>query len=181
MSRHSRAQSGDASFVIVILVGATAWTHRAQLVRLAYIALCAMVCLLLLKLSWKLMRHRRSARHQDIDTMDGLDFEKYVAELLRANGYRNVSLTEQYDFGVDIVAEKGGIRWGIQTKRYSGLVKASAVRQVVTGLKLYGCDQAMVVTNSTYSAVARQLADANGCVLVDRTGLLRLAQQRRIL
>jgi restriction system protein len=113
--------------------------------------------------------------------MGGLDFEKYVAELLRANGYRNVSLTERYDFGVDIIAEKGGVRWGIQTKRHSGLVKASAVRQVVTGLKMYSCDRSMVVTNSTYSAVARRLANANDCVLVDHKGLQRLARRRRIL
>jgi HJR/Mrr/RecB family endonuclease len=113
--------------------------------------------------------------------MDGLDFEQYVAGLLRANGYRNVSLTERYDFGVDIIAEKDGVQWGIQAKRHTGLVKAHAVRQVVTGLRIYGCDQAMVITNSTYSAVARRLADANDCVLVDRTGLLHLAQQGRIL
>lgn len=181
MSRHSRAQGGNASFVIVILVGAAAWTHRAQHVHIAYIALGVIVCLLLLKLSWKLLSHRSFARFKSIDTMDGLEFEQNVAGLLRANGYSNVSLTERYDFGVDIIAEKDGVRWGIQTKRYSGLVKASAVRQVVTGLKLYDCDRSMVITNSTYSAVARRLANANDCVLVDRTGLNRLARQECIL
>lgn len=177
----SRAQGNDLVFPIVILIGAASWTHRAQLVHIAYIALSVTVCLLLLKLSWKLIRHHRSVRRQDVDTMGGLDFEKYVAGLLRANGFHDVSLTERYDFGVDIIAEKDGVRWGVQAKRYAGLVKASAVRQVVTGLKLYDCDRSMVVTNSTYSAVARQLADANDCVLVDCTGLLRLAQQGRIL
>jgi restriction system protein len=113
--------------------------------------------------------------------MDGLDFEQYVTGLLRANGYSNVSLTERYDFGVDIIAEKDGIRWGVQVKRHSGLVKANAVRQVVTGLKLYDCGRAMVITNSTYSAVARRLANANDCVLIDRAGLKRLARQGCIL
>jgi len=177
----SRTYGNDLAFPIVILVGAAAWTHRSQLVHIANIALGVTVCLLLLKLTWKIIHRRHRIWRKDVDTMGGLDFEKYVAELLRANGYRNVSLTERYDFGVDIIAEKDGVRWGIQTKRYAGLVKASAVRQVVTGLKLYDCDRAMVITNSTYSAVARRLANANDCVLVDRAGLKRLARQRCIL
>ncbi|MFI5240612.1 MAG: restriction endonuclease [Candidatus Saccharimonadia bacterium] len=180
-SQRSRAQGGDESFVIIILVGAAAWTHRAQLVHAAYIALGITGSLLLLTLFWKLVARRRLAGLRDADSMDGLEFEHYVANLLRASGFRGVSLTERYDFGIDIIAEKDGIRWGIQVKRYSGLVKASAVRQVVTGLKLYGCDQAMVITNSTYSAVARRLAAANDCVLVDRSGLKRLERRGCIL
>jgi HJR/Mrr/RecB family endonuclease len=53
-------------------------------------------------------------------------------------------------------------------------VKADAVRQVVTGLRIYGCDCAMVVTNSVFSRVAIRLADSNRCVLIDRTGLARM-------
>ena len=181
MSRHSRAQGGDVSFVVIILVGAATWTHRALLVHVAYIALGITISLLLLSVFWKLVAQRRFAGLRDAESMNGLEFEHYVANLLRTNGFSRVSLTERYDFGVDIIAEKDGIRWGIQVKRYSGLVKASAVRQVVTGLKLYGCDRSMVITNSTYSAVARRLADANDCVLIDRTGLKRLARQRCIL
>lgn len=181
MSRYSRAHDDNLTFVIIILVSAASWQHRAQLVHIAYIALGAVGCLMLLKFSWNILSRRRFTQLRNIDTMDGLDFEQYVAGLLRANGYNNVSLTERYDYGIDIIAEKNGVRWGIQVKRHSGLVKASAVRQVVTGLKLYDCDRAMVITNSTYSAVAQRLANANDCVLVDRTGLKQLARQGCIL
>lgn len=176
MSRYSRARSDNASFVIVVLVGAAAWTHRSELVHIAYIAFGVMCCLLLLKLSWKLLSHRRFAQFKNIDAMDGLEFEHYVVGLLRRNGFRNVSLTEKYDFGVDIIAERDGIRWGIQAKRYSGPVGADAVRQVVAGLRLYGCDKAMVVTNSSFSTFAKKLAFGNDCVLIDRTKLRRLEQ-----
>lgn len=110
----------------------------------------------------------------DVDTMDGLDFEKYAANILKKQGYSNITLTEKYDYGVDIIATKNGIRWGIQVKRYSGLVKAEAVRQVVTGLRVYGCDRAMVITNSVFSNVAIKLAKSNGCVLIDRGLLAKL-------
>jgi len=127
-----------------------------------------------LKVAWKVrsMLHRHNPAMMTIDTMDGLSFEKYIASLLRTRGYTNLQLTEEYDYGVDIIADKNGIRWGIQVKRYSGLVKAEAVRQVVTALKIYHCDQAMVITNSTFSRVATELADSNDCLLIDRGALL---------
>jgi len=106
--------------------------------------------------------------------MNGLEFERYVADLLRRHGFSSVTLTERYDLGVDILAQKKGERWGIQVKRYNGLVKAAAVRQVVTALKSYNCTKAMVITNSTYSRVAVRLAQSNNRVLIDRMELARL-------
>lgn len=182
MSRYSRSQSNDLAFPVVILVGAAAWAHRTQMVHLAITSVSVVACLMLIKFSWTIWRRRRRfVWPQNVDATDGLEFEQYVAALLRANGFRKVSLTERYDYGVDIIAENDGKRWGIQVKRYAGLVKADAVRQVVTGLRVYGCDQAMVITNSSYSTVAIKLAEANDCVLVDHTGLKRLAKQRSIL
>lgn len=107
----------------------------------------------------------------DADYMDGLAFEKYVAELLKSQGYTKVTLTERYDLGVDIIALKDGIRWGVQVKRYSNMVKAEAVRQVVTALNKYKCQRSMVVTNSTFSRPAKVLADSNDCVLIGKDEL----------
>ena len=115
---------------------------------------------------------RRRQRSGNLDSMSGIQFERYVADILRRHGYLSVRLTERYDYGVDIIAEKDGIRWGIQVKRHSGLVKAAAVRQVVTALKIYDCDRAMVISNSCYSRVAISLARSNDCVLVDRHQLV---------
>lgn len=49
-------------------------------------------------------------RLKDVDTMNGLEFERYVADILLRQGYSNVMLTEQYDYGVDIIATKDGVR-----------------------------------------------------------------------
>lgn len=103
-----------------------------------------------------------------IDTMDGIEFERFLASLLRKMGYTDVQLTEKYDLGVDIVAKKDGVIWGIQAKRYNSPVKAEAVRQAYTALTRYKCTQAMVITNSTYSRPAQMLAADNNVILVDR-------------
>jgi|GEM_PF-5209226 len=52
--------------------------------------------------------------------------------------------------------------------------KADAVRQVVTALRSYNCDRAMVVTNNTFSQTAKELARSNDCVLLGRSELLRM-------
>lgn len=181
MSRYTRTQGNDVSFVILILVGAAAWMHRALLLHIALAAIGVVASLFVLKLLWQFTSNRPYVQFQQVDSMGGLEFEQHIARLLGASGFCNISLTEKYDFGVDIIAEKDGIRWGIQTKRYSGLVKASAVRQVVTGLKVYGCERSMVITNSTYSAVAHRLANANDCVLIDGARLRQLERRACIL
>ncbi len=118
-----------------------------------------------------LNRRKRFALKTTSGRMDGIAFEHYIARLLEGQGFTNIALTERYDLGVDIVAQKEGMSWGIQVKYYRGLVGADAVRQVVTALNMYGCQRAMVVTNSVFSRPAAQLAASNDCVLIDKVGL----------
>lgn len=135
----------------------------------------------IIRISWWLLvfiqRHFINHRLMNIDGMSGEDFEKYICDVLRKRGYTEVRLTEKYDYGVDIIASKDGVKRGIQAKRYSGLVKAAAVRQVVAGLSVYGCDRALVVTNSVLTKFAIKLAKSNECLLVDRELLARLAAE----
>lgn len=123
---------------------------------------------------WKYQSNKRKMRALDItavDTMDPLEFERFVEMLLKAQGFTRTRLTERYDYGVDIVAHKDGLTWGVQVKRYNNMVKAEAVRQVFTALTRYKCDRAMVVTNNVFSRPAKVLAADNNCVLVDRDEL----------
>ena len=49
--------------------------------------------------------------------MDGLQFEHRCAELLRYRGFHKVTVTKgSGDQGVDILAKKNGIKYGIQCK-----------------------------------------------------------------
>lgn len=170
------AHSRRGTIIPAILITGITYTYWQYTQYVIYAAILFVAANLVWKITIYIRERVRSFALKDVDTMEGLSFEQYIADVLRQQGYRNVSLTEQYDYGVDIVANKDGIRWGIQVKRYSGLVKAEAVRQVITGLRLYGCDRAMVITNSTFSNVAKRLAEGNDCVLIDRTGLYELTR-----
>ena len=126
----------------------------------------------------RLRRREQAFGISGVDAMSGLEFELYVAHLLTNLGYNRVKLTETYDLGIDIIAQDEDIRWGVQVKRYNGLVKAEAVRQVVTALNIYGCDRSMVITNSHFSNQAVRLADSNNCVLIDRSKLIELVAEQ---
>ncbi len=181
MLHYNKKQNNNALFIILILIFAVAWLHGIRLLNLIYIALGIIIFLIIFKLIHQIVKIKNENKFKKIDNLNGPEFEHYIAKLLSANGFHNVTLTEKYDFGVDIIAKKNGIIYGIQVKRYSNLVKASAIRQVVTGLKVYKCDQAMVITNSSYSNVAKQLAQANNCILIDRKRLNKLIQRKCII
>ena len=106
------------------------------------------------------------------DCMDGHDFEYFCADLLRRNGFYNVKVTqESNDQGIDIVAEKDGILYGIQCKRYSSDVGNKAVQEVFSGLAFYHCHVGVVLTNQHFTKSAIELAQVNRVLLWNREKL----------
>jgi restriction system protein len=105
--------------------------------------------------------------------MKGEEFEEYVAELLRLQGYKTRMTPRSGDYGVDIVASKDGIKTAVQIKRYGKKLDQKPIREAVTGMAVrqYGCTRAMVVTNSTFTKAATFLAAESNCELVDREKL----------
>lgn len=98
--------------------------------------------------------------------MTGFDYEEVCAEILKRSGYKKVVLTQETgDQGLDIIAEKGRIRYGIQCKYYNHPVGNKAVQEAYAGCGFYDCDIAAVMTNSTFTASARELAEQLGVEL----------------
>ncbi len=103
------------------------------------------------------------------DDMNGYQFEKFCAEILRKNGFENIELTQgSGDHGIDILAEKDNITYAIQCKCYSSNIGNAAVQQVHTGKSLYHKDIAVVITNRYFTTQAIEEADALGVKLWDR-------------
>ncbi len=133
------------------------------------------------------LRQRREARRDAlhratgqaaVDAMAGVDFEHYVAAVLRGAGFTVEVTRATGDFGVDLIASRDGVRTAVQCKRQSRAVNGAAIQQVVAGAAVHDCTATMVVTNHSYTRAAAQLAEVHGCVLVDRVRLARLARLR---
>lgn len=115
----------------------------------------------------------RALQFAHVDTMTGEEFEEYVAELLRFQGYKTRMTPRSGDYGVDIVASRDGIKTAVQTKRYTKKLDQDPIREVIAGMivRQYGCTKAMVITNSTFTEAAEYLAKQNNCELIDREKL----------
>ena len=108
----------------------------------------------------------------DFDCMEGHDFEYFCADILRQNSYINVDVTRgSGDQGIDILAEKDGIKYGIQCKCYSSDIGNKAVQEAFSGKTFYGCHVAVVLTNRHFTKSAKELADSNHVLLWDREKL----------
>ncbi|MCI8520796.1 MAG: hypothetical protein HFE51_08650 [Clostridia bacterium] len=113
----------------------------------------------------------------DVDNMDGYEFEEFCCRLLEFNGYTNVINTQASgDYGLDIIATTPeGFICGIQCKNYQGSVGIEAVQQALSGINYYKeCNVAVVLTNSTFTKQAIQMADETNVKLWDRDTLIRL-------
>lgn len=107
----------------------------------------------------------------DVDSMNGVEFEEFVAKMFDKLGYTTEVTKASGDQGVDVIAKKDGKVLGIQAKCYSGVVGNHAIMEVVAGMKYYECNCCVVVTNSTFTAAAKELAKANRVELWDRNDL----------
>lgn len=114
------------------------------------------------------------------DTMEGHDFEYYCANLLKSNGFCNVSVTQgSGDQGIDVLAEKGGVKYGIQCKCYSKDIGNKAVQEAFAGKTFYHCHVAAVLTNRYFTKSAQELAAVNQVLLWDRDQLEKFVQNSR--
>ena len=134
----------------------------------AVIALIVIIIVLVLFMRNRAQQKQRALQLIDLKHMSGFEFEKYLRFLLQSRGYKNVWITpSQGDFGADIIAEKEGKRYAIQAKRYHGMVGVDALYQCFGGQRYYGCDESMIITNSTFTPAAQELARKSHAELVD--------------
>ena len=114
-------------------------------------------------------RFRRNARVHALDSMEGLEFEYYCADLLAANGFIEVEVTKSSgDYGIDILAEKEGVTYAIQCKRYTGLVGVKAVQEAYAGRDFYDRMVGAVMTNQYFTKSAVEAARKLKILMWDR-------------
>lgn len=103
-----------------------------------------------------------------MNKMDGHQYEHECAKLLRKNGFTNIQITKASgDQGIDIIANAFGKKYGIQCKYYTSPVGNFSVQEAYAGARFYNCDIAAVLTNSTFTPAAIELAKKTHVVLWD--------------
>lgn len=118
---------------------------------------------------------------EDIEILTPEQFEMYCSDLLRRCNWQSRVTRRTGDQGVDIVATFGGVRAVFQCKKYSQPVGNAAVQEVTAGKAFEQADVAAVVTNSTYTPAAKQLAGMANVHLLHYTDLPRFAETLGLL
>lgn len=102
----------------------------------------------------------------------GQEYEEAIFNHLVQAGYNCLLTARTGDQGVDIIVNVGEEKVAIQCKLYTGSVGNEAVQQVSTGAKYYKCTQSCVVTNSSYTTSAHDLARSSGVRLLRHEELI---------
>lgn len=133
-----------------------------------YYAVGALIGGIIIYIVFRLFR-KRPQEPELIDELDGHDFEDYCASLLKTNHFKDVHVTKgSGDFGLDILAERDGVTYGIQCKRYDKPIGVSAIQQAYAGRDYYGRMVGAVMTNQYFTDAAVKMAQALNIMLWDR-------------
>lgn len=110
-----------------------------------------------------------------IDNLEGIEFENYIGQLVKRNGYKNVTVTKgSGDFGADIIATKNGIKYAIQCKRFSSTVSSQPIGEVLRAMNAYKCQGGIVITNNYFTKQAIQEGEISNVQLWDRDVLISM-------
>jgi HJR/Mrr/RecB family endonuclease len=114
-----------------------------------------------------------------VDKMKGHAFEEFMTTVYQTLGYKVEPTKKSGDQGIDLIIKKHFKRIGVQLKRYSRPVGNSAVQEAVAGKKFYKLDKVCVITNTSFTKSAIELAKANKVELIDREDLKILLKKAK--
>lgn len=131
------------------------------------------VVLLVLFFIWFAFLHARRLKKsfwgKQLDEMEGHEFEYFCAELLKTHEFVEVEVTKgSGDYGVDVLAEKDGVTYAVQCKRYDGPVGVKAVQEACAGREYYDRMVGAVMTNQYFTQPAVEAAKKLKILLWDR-------------
>lgn len=111
------------------------------------------------------------------EELSGYQFEKYMKELFENLGYTVMQTSLSGDQGADLIMLKNDEKIAVQIKKYSGKVTNKAIQEIVAAKNHYNTDKAMVVTSSSFTNSAIQLAISNKVDLWDGSKLKNLISE----
>ena len=106
------------------------------------------------------------------------EFEKYIGDLFTKLGYKTQVIGGSYDEGIDVIAEKDGIKHYIQCKHYRNPVGVEKIRDFYGAITAkYSNEKAFFITTGYFTEEAERFVLDKNIELIDRPKLIRLIRQ----
>ena len=104
------------------------------------------------------------------------DFENYIADMYLQLGYKTEKVGGSYDGGIDVIAEKDGIKHYIQCKKYiTSKVSVGDVRNFAGALMdKFSQGKGIFITTNIFTTEAEKYAEDKPIELIEGDDLLRL-------
>lgn len=99
--------------------------------------------------------------------MEGLEFERFMAGFLKAQGYKVTLTRASGDQGADLVLESDGRKIVVQLKRYSRPLGNRPVQEALAAMFHYKADEAWVIATTSFTTGAVEIAKSTGVRLID--------------
>ena len=120
-------------------------------------------------------KHIKTTTINQIDALNGYEFETYLEKLLKTMGYNSITTKKSGDYGADIVAKNRKEVLVVQAKLYfNHSVGLKSVQEVKSAKDYYKADKAIVITNSHFTSSSKNLAKSTLVSLIDREKLIAL-------
>lgn len=119
-----------------------------------------------------------------INCLNGIDFEKLLELLFEIMDFNVKCTPTTCDYGGDLIISNKTFSAVIQAKLYfKNLTGNKSVQEVYAAKEYYKADYAIVITNSTFTKPAINLATSNNVTLIDGQKLIELChlpQKKRL-
>lgn len=174
-------KAGDlVGFLLYLCIGAGLFTYfQTNDLSKSFFVFIVAFAVVFIFFAVKNARHNaklKEAGIEEIDMMDGLQFEEYLDQLFKSLGYKSKITSYIGDFGADLILtskDKNKII-AVQAKRYSKNVGIKAIQEVIGSIAHYKVNEGWVVTNSYFTKQAVHLAASNKVTLINRDELIKL-------
>jgi len=121
-------------------------------------------------------RDKQTARSPEVFEQPGLEFEKKCHSILQSMGFDCYLTRVSGDYGADIIAEKGGLKFCLQCKDWSRPVGIKAIQEVASARSHFGADFAVLILTSSATRAAHELASTCDVKIMTFSEIARIEQ-----
>lgn len=120
----------------------------------------------------------RSSNTLDIDELDEMKFKALVKQVVLNFGYEVLFIPKKASSSLDIIVHRGDVKIAVLAVKCppDGYTGTRYVRQIKYMANHYNCEQALLISSSTFDEDALEEARNMGITLLDRSKLLPLVQ-----
>lgn len=111
---------------------------------------------------------------EDMSLLNGIAFEKFLAELFRDYGYEVDTTPKSGDYGADLIMVRDGKKIVVQAKQYADAAGFDAVKEVYFAKDFYKADEAWVVATHGFTPQALRAAESTNVRLMSGSEIVSM-------